>query len=96
MVFCWNRQKERQNRKEHYGLSFAVARRVFYDPDCAIGKDRVVDGQQRWHALGFVPAVGAIVLVVHTVVYETYECIRIISAREAERWEQERYWEGDL
>jgi len=48
-------------------------------------KDRIVDGEQRWHAIG--AAEGAILLVAHVYrresVHGEEESIRIISAREA-------------
>jgi uncharacterized protein len=55
-------------------------------------KDRVVDGEQRWHAIGAVMT--AVLLVVH--VYRESdtngeEIIRIISAREASKRERRIY-----
>ena len=37
--------------KEHSGLAFDSAALVFDDPDSIFRKDRVVAGEQRWHAM---------------------------------------------
>jgi hypothetical protein len=55
-------------------------------------KDRVVDGEQRWHAIG--AARKALLLVVHVYRKEREngeEIIRIISAREASQRERRIY-----
>ena len=60
------------------------ASRVFADPDMMLRKDRVIDSEQRWHAIGLVRK--AVLLVVHVYLKENpngEETIRIISAREA-------------
>ena len=96
ILFSWHRQKEIESRQAHRGMTFLLARRVFYDPDCLLSEDRVVHGEQRWHAIGYIPEFGNIVLVVHNYVYEGFEGVHIISARQAEKWEEERYWKTDL
>jgi uncharacterized protein len=65
---------------------------VFNDPSVVLIEDRIVEGEQRWHAIGAVS--GALLLVVH--VYhedDVYgeEIIRIISAREANQRERRIY-----
>jgi uncharacterized DUF497 family protein len=54
MVFEWDPDKERINRKKHSGLDFEIASRVFADSNFPLRKDRVVDGERRWHAIGAV------------------------------------------
>jgi len=94
MRFEWDEDKSRSNRKKH-GVPFEAAVRVFGDPLLLVTKDRIVDGERRWHAIGAVET--AILLVVH--VYRTEsehgeeETVRIISARPADRRERRRYFE---
>ena len=92
MRFEWDSEKNRRNQAKHDGLDFETAARVFNDPNLILAKDRVVEGEQRWHAIGTV--CGAVLLVVHTG-YEDdengEEVIRIISAREADQRERRIY-----
>jgi len=81
MVFVWDENKNRINRRKH-GVSFEAAARVFEDPQAVSYVDRVVDGEPRWHTIGLAGGI-ALVLVVHTVEEENGEEIRIISARKA-------------
>jgi hypothetical protein len=79
-------------RGKHNGLDFETAARVFNDPNIVLIEDRIVQGEQRWHAIGAVSA--ALLLVVH--VYredevDDEEIIRIISAREANQRERRIY-----
>jgi uncharacterized DUF497 family protein len=59
----------------------------FNDPQIVFRKDRIVTGEQRWHAIG--AAAGAVLLVVHVYLRENEngeeESIRIISAREVNK-----------
>jgi uncharacterized DUF497 family protein len=95
MGFEWDQEKNRANYAKHE-ISFELASRIFDDPLAAYIFDRVVDGEERWHAVGKVLDLPLLV-VVHT--YrdrEGEEVIRIISARQAtsherKRYEQERY-----
>ena len=59
----WDDSKNRANIAKH-GVGFEEARRVFSDPHVIIREDRVVEGEERLHALGYVERV---LLVVHTV-----------------------------
>ena len=94
MRFEWDNEKDRINRTKHDGLSFKSAAFVFEDPLAVFRKDRIVAGEQRWHAIGM--TAGAVLLVVH--VYRTEnandqeETIRIISAREANQRECRIYF----
>jgi uncharacterized DUF497 family protein len=82
MVVDWEERKNRANERKH-GISFETAAKVFDDPNALTYVDRVVDDEERWHALGLVDGV-LILSVVHTI-EEQYgeEKIRIISARKA-------------
>jgi uncharacterized DUF497 family protein len=109
MRFEWDAAKNRSNQKKHRGLDFEIASRVFADPNLVLRKDRVVDGEQRWHAIGAVRK--SVLLVVHVYLQEDdkeeespngdnnnndeseEEIIRIISAREADPRERRIYLE---
>ena len=63
MRFEWDTKKSRINPTKHNGLDFVTAARVFDDPKVVLLRDRIVDGEERWHAIGAVSA--ALLLVVH-------------------------------
>jgi len=90
--FEWDEGKNRTNERKH-GIAFDTAARIFNDPFVLFRKDRVVTGEQRWHAIG--AADHAVLLVVHMYVVEEEnaqeETIRIISAREADNRERRIY-----
>jgi len=92
MRFEWEPRKSRINQTKHSGLDFETAARVFNDPRVVLMKDRIVEGEQRWHAIGAVS--GALLLVVHVYREDDVngeEIIRIISAREADQRERRIY-----
>jgi uncharacterized protein len=92
MRFEWDEKKNRANQTKHGGLDFETAARVFDDPCVILRRDRIVEGEQRWHAIGAVS--GALLLVVHVHREESLhgeEIIRIISAREADQRERRIY-----
>ena len=90
--FEWDENKDRANVVKH-GIGFDEARRVFSDPHLIIRQDRVVDGEERLHAIGYVERV---LLVVHTVREEGLgPIIRIISARKATPAERKLYEEAE-
>jgi len=95
VLFEWDAAKDRSNRKKHGGIDFETASRVFSDPRLMLRKDRVIDGEQRWHGIGAVRK--AVLLVVHVYREENpngeEEIIRIISAREADPSERRIYLE---
>ena len=94
MCFEWDADKNRSNQKKHSGGDFETASRVFADPDPILRKDRVIDGEQRWHAIGAVRK--AVLVVVHAYLEENpngEETIRVISAREAGPHERRSYLE---
>ena len=93
MRFEWDAEKNRINQQKHGGIAFESVARLFDDPDIVFRKDRIVGGEQRWHAIGEVE--GAVLLVVHLYRMENEngeeEIIRIISAREANQRERRIY-----
>ena len=94
MLFEWDAGKNRSNKKKHAGIDFETVSLVFADPSLVLRKDRVIDGEQRWHGIGAVRT--AVLLVVHVYREENSngeEIIRIISAREADPRERRIYLE---
>src|SRR5713226_8426941 len=93
MRFEWDSEKDRINQLKHGGIAFETAALAFDDPSAIFRKDRIVAGEQRWHAIGAVE--GAVLLVVHVYRMEEEngeeETIRIISAREANERERRIY-----
>ena len=93
MWFEWDRVKEAANRQKH-GFDFSFAARVFDDRRHVIAFDRVVNGEDRWHALGLVNGV-TLLLVVHAYPDATdQDYVRVISLRRATPHERRRYEEG--
>ena len=93
--FEWDADKNLSNQKKHAGIDFETASRIFADPSMMLRKDRVIDGEQRWHGIGAVRKV--VLLVVHVYREENQndeeEVIRIISARESDPRERRIYLE---
>ena len=90
MEIEWDHQKSLTNFTKHK-VSFELASLVFDDPLAAYKFDRVLDGEERWHAIGKVVN-RHVLVVVHT--YRTRsgnEIIRIISARRASSHERRMY-----
>ena len=90
----WDPAKSESNKTKH-GLAFERAQLVFDDPSCVTFPERVVDGEERWHAIGLIAGI-VIIVVVHTHRVEEFEgkseeVVRIISARRATRREREIY-----
>ena len=90
----WDPAQSESNRTKH-GIAFERAQLVFDDPCCVTFPERVVDGEQRWHAIGLIAGI-VIIAVVHTYRLEesegkSEEVVRIISARRATRREREIY-----
>jgi uncharacterized DUF497 family protein len=64
MIFVWDENKNRSNRRKH-GVSFEAASGVFQDRDAVSYPDCFVEGEQRWHTIGLIDGV-LMLLVVHT------------------------------
>jgi uncharacterized protein len=82
--FEWDDAKAASNLRKH-GVSFEQAREAFDDPDFIEEADDNFD-EQRWRLIGMTKA--GLLFVVHT---ERGRRNRIISAREADHHEQDRY-----
>ena len=85
--FEWDRRKTAANLRKH-GISFPFATRVFLD-DNRIERldDREDCGEIRFITIGLVEEIA--ILVVYTLREEN---VHIISARKADRYETEAYW----
>lgn len=86
MRYVWDERKRRANLKEH-GLDFADAWKVFAGAMVLIEDDREDYGEQRLLGIDLLE-----VLVVVVVPTEGNGKIRVISMREAERHEKDRYY----
>lgn len=75
-------------------MLFETALLVFDDPCSVMVRDRIVDGEERWHTVGIVEGL-LLLLVVHTMEEENgEEWVRIISARDATAREKRLYEES--
>jgi uncharacterized DUF497 family protein len=90
MFFEWDEAKNRSNLPKN-GINFEQASQVFRDPPHIAFTDRIVDGEQRWEALGRVERFAGrhlLLQVAHTVREESegdtvVDVVRIIPARKA-------------
>jgi hypothetical protein len=90
IFFEWDEAKAQSNLRKH-GVTFERAKFVFEDPYALIEQDRIESDEQRWQTLGLVEGI-IILLVAHTVSEQGEDdIVRIISARRANRQEQQRY-----
>lgn len=64
---------------------------MFFDPCLIVVEDREIDGEIRYHAIGYGTGGRLLVAVFVDRSSDDVEVIRIISAREAERHEQSTY-----
>ena len=87
MVFAWDEEKNKANRKKH-GISFEEAVCVFndeklleiYDPEHSDSEE------DRWYAVG---TIGILIVVVFTI---RNDSVRIISARKTTNGEKNEYY----
>lgn len=86
----WDPVKAATNKRKH-GIDFADAVVALEDEHALTIEDRVHD-EQRFKTLGM-GATLKILYVVH--VYRDNDCVRIISARKADRNETKQYYQGD-
>ena len=86
MRYVWDERKRRANLKKH-GLDFADAWQVFAGAMVLIEDDREDYGDKRLLGIDLLEVL--VVVVVHT---EGNGTIRVISMREAERHEKDRYY----
>jgi uncharacterized DUF497 family protein len=88
MRFEWDEEKRLANWRKH-GIDFADVESVFADEVYTIVDDRFDYNEIRYLSLGLL--FGEIIAISHT---ETDEIIRFISARKAEKHEQETYFKA--
>ena len=86
MEFDWDDKKDRANQRKH-GVSFALAAEVFLDEHLHEKLDERSVDEERWIAVGLVD--GREMVVAFTL---REEVVRLISARGADRYEREEYW----
>ena len=92
MIFEWDEEKNRQNRKKH-GIWFEEAQMAFGDQQARLFYDEEhSNNEDRFILLGMSSA-ARILVVVHCY-RASAEVIRMISARKATRKEQKTYEEG--
>ena len=86
-IFEWDRRKAAANWRDH-GVSFAQAAKVFLDPFAIEWlDDRENYGEERFNRIGICDGV-----ILHVTYTERDDRIRLISARRAERHEQDDYY----
>lgn len=90
MIFEWDKDKNRINKEKHK-LSFETAKDVFLDPNMLCKFDRTKDGEQRWHAIGYIEQELVILMAYTARMQGEKDVIRIISARKASRKERKLY-----
>lgn len=89
MVFVWDDSKAESNKKKH-GVSFAEAATVFSDPNAIeLLDDDSADKEERWILAGL-SAKTRVLLVIYA--EHENDCIRIISARKADKDETDQYF----
>jgi uncharacterized protein len=88
VIFEWDDDKARTNRAKH-GISFETAARAFLDPFAVERLDEGHHAEVRYTILGMIK--GHPLFVVYTV---RADVIRLISAREASRYETIVYSEN--
>ena len=94
LTFVWDEEKDRANRRKHR-ISFAEARTAFYDENAREYSDPDhSESEERFILLGISSRLR--VLVVCHCYRESESVIRIISARRAQRSEEEAYWGQDI
>lgn len=89
----WDEAKNRANIAKH-NVNFELAKEVFADPLVQYTLDRVVDGEERWHAIGHARSYFLLVVVHCYRMANGEEIVRIISARPASSHERRLYEEG--
>lgn len=91
LIFEWDDEKNLKNQRKHH-VSFAVAKKVFYDEHRIDAADDTHSGQEeRRITIGMARK---ILFVVYTERdYDDHDAIRIISARRANEEERMMYYE---
>ena len=89
MDISWSPRKAAENLRKH-GVDFADAVIALEDENALTIEDNDHE-EQRFKTLGIGPRL-SVLYVVHA--YRDNDCIRIISARKADRSETEQYYRG--
>ncbi len=87
MEYHWDEAKRLTNLRKH-GIDFIDVPAMFDGDILTVEDDRYSYGEQRFVTFGLL--LGRVIAVVHT---ESEDCIRIISARKATKYEQQTYFE---
>lgn len=91
MKFDWNPDKADTNVRKHNGVTFEEASEVFDDDYAVVEVDETHSiGERRYRIIG--ASSQRLLFVVYT--EREGDVIRIISAREVEEHEKEKYYEG--
>jgi hypothetical protein len=88
MDFEWDADKDAENRAKH-GISFEEAAHIFDGPVLTKIDDREAYGEVREISMGMLSP-DAVLVVVHT---ERGANTRLISARKANRWERQIFYD---
>ena len=88
--FIWDPRKAKRNLTKHR-VSFETAKLVFFDPHLIVVEDCEFEGEVRYHALGHAGPGVLLLMVFVDRSDDEREIIRIISAREADQYEQRTY-----
>lgn len=86
MQFEWDENKRLINIRKH-GIDFADVPSIFEQDTVTVIDDRFEYDETRYQTLGLLKA--RVIMVVHT---ESETVIRIISARKANKYEEETYF----
>ena len=92
MTFEWDEAKNLSNQKKH-GLSFEIAKEVFFDPLAFLQPDPGIHDEDRWQVIGKVKGT-TIALVIFVVRGKSADIYRLISARRVTSHERKKYDEG--
>jgi uncharacterized protein len=92
MTFEWDQAKNLSNQKKH-GLSFDIAKEVFFDPLAFLQPDPGTHDEDRWRIIGKIKNT-TVALVVFVVRGRNADTYRLISARRVTSHERKYYEEG--
>lgn len=86
MKFEWDEEKRKINLLKH-GIDFVDVQQIFENEIYSVTDNRFDYGEVRYFTLGLLN--GRVIAVAHT---ETDDIIRVISARKANKNDQEKYF----
>jgi uncharacterized protein len=88
--FTWDPEKAKANARKH-GISFEMAEEVFEDSHHLVFQNAFIDNEQREQAVGMTRGLLVVAVVFVDRSEPGAEIVRIISARKADRYEQNLY-----